>query len=889
MGVVNLPLVAFNRGLISKLALSRTDIARVALSAEDMTNWQPRVLGPMSLRGGMGYLGSTQGNAAARYLPFVFSTDDSALIELTDSVMRVWVNDAVITRPSVATTVVNGTFDTNLNNWTDADESGCVSQWATGGYMQLTGNGSVSSVRRQQVTVGAPSLNVQHAMNIAVLRGPVTFRLGSTSGGDEYIAETDLETGSHSLAFTPTGNIWIQFSSDLIRSVYVDSCVVASAGVMTLQTPWIDTDLGNVRSAQSADVLFIACKDVQQHRIERRGEKSWSVVLYQAPDGPFLDQNDRPISITPSGLSGNITLVSTKNTFKPEHVGAIWKLTSSGQAVQATITAEDTFTDPIEITGVGGQRQFTVIITGSWTATVTIQSSLESPGSWTDTAPSFTGNFSTTTANDGLDNQVDFLRIGVKVGDFTSGTINVELRYTRGSSTGVARITGYNSTTSVNAEVLELLGGTSPTDMWAEGRWSDASGWPTSVVFHEGRLWWAGQDRINGSVSDAFDSFDPDYEGDAGPIDRTIGAGPVDTINWLLSLQRMIVGAEGAEFSARSSAFDEPLTPDAFILRSGSTQGSAPAEAVRIDKIGIYVQRGKSRVYQIAYSADDNEYGSTDLTLLVPEVGEPSVIRTAVQRQPDTRIHCVRSDGKAAVLVFDPVENVKAWWLVETDGLIEDAVVLPDDIEDAVYYCVKRTINGVTKRYLERWAKISECVGGTLNKQADSFIVYSGSASSVITGLSHLEGESVVVWGNGADLGTKTVTGGQITGLTPVTSAVVGLPYTAQWKSTKLAYAAQLGTGLTQPKRIGRLGVIMVNTHAQGLKYGPDYTHLDPLPIVEKGRSLSGSTIHSVYDEQSFSFSGTWDTDSRLCLQAQAPRPCTLLAAIIDLETREKH
>src|SRR5574341_1015868 len=217
-----IPLQSFNRGLISRLALARTDIARVALSAETMTNWIPRVLGPMSLRPGWRHLGSSASDAAARYLDFVFSTSDKALPELTDTAMRVWVNDALISRPTgVTTAVTNGNFDTNLTGWTDVDEAGGISDWVTGGYMGLTGNGTAAAIRRQQVTVPAGSLNIEHGLRIVVQRGPVTLRVGSTAGGDEYVTETDLETGNHSLAVTPGGDIHIQFSSRLKRQVLV--------------------------------------------------------------------------------------------------------------------------------------------------------------------------------------------------------------------------------------------------------------------------------------------------------------------------------------------------------------------------------------------------------------------------------------------------------------------------------------------------------------------------------------------------------------------------------------------------------------------------------------------------------------------------------------------
>jgi hypothetical protein len=220
--------------------------------------------------------------------------------------------------------------------------------------------------------------------------------------------------------------------------------------------------------------------------------------------------------------------------------------------------------------------------------------------------------------------------------------------------------------------------------------------------------------------------------------------------------------------------------------------------------------------------------------------------------------------------------------------VVEDVVVLPDTEEDAVYYVVRRTINGATKRYLERWALESDCRGGTLNKQADSYIVYSGAATTTITGLSHLEGAEVVIWGDGADQGTATVSGGQITLATAVSNAVVGLSYRARYKSSKLAYAAGAGTALTQRKRVHHVGLILADTHAQGLRYGPDFDTLDDLPAVEDGALVDGDYIWSAYDKDSIEFPGEWSTDARVCLEAAAPRPCTVLALVVGLETKDK-
>jgi hypothetical protein len=143
------------------------------------------------------------------------------------------------------------------------------------------------------------------------------------------------------------------------------------------------------------------------------------------------------------------------------------------------------------------------------------------PGDWVD-APS--GTFTTNpslTYDDTLDNQIIYYRIGFKTGEYTSGTANVSLSSPSGSQTGIARITAFSSSTSVSAAILTAFGATTATSDWSESYWSTRRGYPSSVAFYEGRLWWAGKDRVWGSVSDGFDNFDDTTVGDSGPISRS--------------------------------------------------------------------------------------------------------------------------------------------------------------------------------------------------------------------------------------------------------------------------------------------------------------------------------------------------------------------------------
>lgn len=206
MSRVNAALLAFNRGPIDPLALARTDFSRTALSAEVQTNYMPRVLGSMMARPGSEYLTSSHNDAKAYYIPFVYANDDTALIELTDMVLRPLVNEAAITRPSVSTTIANGSFSSSAS-WTDADEAGGVSTVGSG-QMTLLGDSSNSAIRTQTVVVAGGDIGVEHGLRIVVSRGPVRVRIGSSSGGDEYVTDKLLSAGTHSFSIVPSGNIY---------------------------------------------------------------------------------------------------------------------------------------------------------------------------------------------------------------------------------------------------------------------------------------------------------------------------------------------------------------------------------------------------------------------------------------------------------------------------------------------------------------------------------------------------------------------------------------------------------------------------------------------------------------------------------------------------------
>lgn len=913
---------AFNRGEIGKLVLGRVDRDAARLAASTCLNWMPLAQGPMMLRPGSAYLGSTKDDGEAKLIPFVFSRTDTALIELTDQLMRVWINDELVTRPDVTTTMTNGDFAASAG-WTLAATSGATAT-ITGGTLTLTAlaRGSEASAR-QTVNVPVASQGVEHALRIAVTRGPVFFKVGTEIGSDDLVQRTKLGTGMHSLAFTPTTKFTIEFENTDRPERVIDSCTLEDNTTLELPTEWDSDDFTKIQYIQSGDVIFLACEGKTQKKIERRSTTSWSVVDYYGALGPLRSPKPREegASLWSNVYEGNGRLFSSKPLFTSDHVGTIFRVFPTGQVRRAQLADEDTFTDAIRITGVGTERLFKVNVEGTWAGTLNLQSSLEGPdvgfknvnnSQQAGSHPAYTSNNHYVVDDRASNaNKVVWYRVGFTEGNYTSGVATVSYEpyssaYVGGPSTGgsetdgtetggsaaYARITSIVSSTIAEMEVIKPFATLEKSDNWLIGEWNGDDGYPSAVTLFDGRLWWGGKDRIWGSISDDYENFDFDFEGDAGPISRSLGSGTVDTITWLLSLARLMVGRGSAVSSVRSSNFDEPLTPTNFTVKDATTRGCTVTMPGQVDSRGVYIHANGRQLFELVYRVDAQDYSAVDLTHAHSDIGLEGFTQLAVARSPDTRVFVTRGDGQLAVILReqDGDTHLASWWRMSRTGDYEDVAVLPGDVEDKVYVVVNITVDGETKRYIEVFARRDECIGEPLTKCLDSHIVYSGSATKTITGLDHLEGETVAVWGaasasndTGVDLGTYVVTGGSV-GLFPidVTTAVVGLPYTATFESAKLAYGAGLSLGTI--KRIDQISFVLFDAHSQGLEFGCDFTLLQPLPLVEDGEDVVEDYIWSHYDKKITSFPGRWDGDTRLCLQAASPRPMTVGAVMISVD-----
>src|SRR5262245_59099423 len=712
-----------NAGEVSKIALARVDVAKLRMAAACQVNWLPYVVGPMALRPGLFYVGEVLGDAPAKLVRFIFSKLDTALIELTANNMRVWVNEVLVSRAAVATSI-GDPFFLGLGNWLATNTTSGAAATVGGGVCTLSCP-PVGGLAQIQQTVAVPpsAFGIEHAIRIVITQGPVVFRAGSTLGGADLIPQTTLDTGTHSLAFTPgSANLCIQIETTDAWAKTLTSCAIETAGPLVLPTPWGASDLPNIRYDQSGDIIFIACHGQQQYKIERRAAHSWSTVLFYSNNGPFQASPGILANFTPGAYSGNTTLTSDRPWFQPSHVGCLFRVFSNGQFNQTILGNQNAFTPAVRVTGVGATRNYAWTVSGTYSGTLTWQRSFDSAttgfidvpttgnGSNGQTGTVFTSSTGGIGGSPALDNVIAWGRVGFKAGNYTSGNCTVSSNYTGGGGFGIFRVTGYNSPTSVNIAVLAPFSTLQATTDWVEGDWSAFKGFPTSVAFHEGRLAWFGGNQAWLSASDDFANYadiNPDgtSTGDGGAINVTLGSGPVDTISWGLSLTRLMLGREQSIMSARSSNFDQPVTPTQIVIRDCSDQGAQRLAAIKAGKRGIFVQQSGRRVYELFFNAQEMDYDDRDLTRLNLDIGRSGFTDIDKATQPDKMIFLPRGDGQCATLLYDAKDEVEAWWRLQTLGVIENVAVLPSNgIEDLVYFVVRRTVNGQTRRFIERLA-----------------------------------------------------------------------------------------------------------------------------------------------------------------------------------------
>lgn len=200
----------------------------------------------------------------------------------------------------------------------------------------------------------------------------------------------------------------------------------------------------------------------------------------------------------------------------------------------------------------------------------------------------------------------------------------------------------------------------------------------------------------------------------------------------------------------------------------------------------LFVQAGGSIVRDLGYEYVSDSYDGDELTIFANHLFEnKQIVDTAYSKEPYRILWCVMSDGTLNALTYNKKQKICAWSAHATKGSFESVSVIREGFEDVPYFIVKRTIKGQTKRYIERMHTRSiDCV-------SDGFFLDSGlktefqTAVSSVSGLSHLEGENVLMLLDGG-VYEGTVQAGAVSLPYPAKKVTIGLPYTFEMETLNI-------------------------------------------------------------------------------------------------------
>lgn len=439
-------------------------------------------------------------------------------------------------------------------------------------------------------------------------------------------------------------------------------------------------------------------------------------------------------------------------------------------------------------------------------------------------------------------------------------------------------------------------------DEYQMGAFSDTTGYPACVAFFEQRLTFANTanqpQTLFFSVSGDYTNFTAGVKDDSALI-YTIGSNQVNVIRYLTSSRVLLVGTSGGEFAVRAGSVDAPITPLNTQIKQQAKYGSADIQPLVIGSTALFVQREQRKLRELVYNFDVDSYIAPDMTLLAEHITEGKIKEMAYQQEPNNVVWCVLENGKLVAMTYRREEDVVAWHEHQLGGTLTDggttynygfvesiaSISSGQRTEEEVYVVVRRTINGSNVRHVERLKPID--FGDDVEDAfyVDAGLTYSGAAATTISGLDHLEGQTVSILANGATHADKTVSSGSITLDRSVTKAHVGLSYDSILQTMRTDAGGTEGTAQAKNKRISDIDIRVLNS--VGAQVGPSESELDVVPF---------RTVHMTMDnpvplytgDKFIEFPGGYSDDGFVVVKQDQPLPLTILSIYPRLQTFDR-
>jgi hypothetical protein len=631
---------AFTSGEVSTVLDGRADTAEYQHSLQTATNATVTAYGPIRRRNGSKYIAEIKSSSAVvRLLRFQFSQDIAYILELGNTYIRFYTNEA-----------------------------------------QVLSGGSPYEIVSPYTTAQLPDIQVKQKGNQIFTSHPSVTPRTLTLNSDLTwsIKVTDFSPPpSYESGYIPGGTITLTPS----HVSGIDRTLTASSGV------FLKGDIGrqiiNNASGETGKAVIIAVSsttvvicDIIESFTDTNAIAAgdWAIdlspVVELAFDGSTIGSI---INVRPEFLSGTLGPAFVITGITAANPGVVTTSTAHGYAVGDSVVIEDV---------IGMSTLNSKIFTVGAITTYTFELHGENTSGYTAY---------------GSGGIVRKRFAGLSCDAFRAADVGKYIK----ASGGVLEILTVNSATSVDALVLKSLNATTNTASWSleTDTWTSARGYPRAIGLFNQRLVYGGTATQNQTIwmSEAglYTSFGtgPDSE---DSIEVDLDSNEVNQINWMAESRDLIIGTSGGEFTLTPSA--SSVIPTIY---PRTYYGSKKQQVATIGEEIIFVQGAGTKVRTFKYDFNIDSYTGEDLTFLSEHIAVDGIKEIAYAQEPYSIIYAITNTGELLSGTYDRSKRVIGWTKHITDGYYESVQTITRGSEDQVWVVVRRTINGSTKRYVE--------------------------------------------------------------------------------------------------------------------------------------------------------------------------------------------
>ena len=456
--------------------------------------------------------------------------------------------------------------------------------------------------------------------------------------------------------------------------------------IYEIVSPYPTAAIPNIQYDQIGDIIYIVHPSYETRKLVRSSSTSWAISTLDASPPPTYETGKSPsTSCTPGATTGvGVTFTASGNSFRTADIGRQIINLSTGETGRAAITA---------LGGASPSATATCDVVETFTDTNAIAS-----GDWKmDLSPI-------------VDITPDVQSAGTIVTVDTASSAEAFESSDPGSYIlvhgGVIKITQVISPAQVKGEILKSLSAITETGDWTLERetWSSSRGWPRTVAIYEERLILAGTasqpQHVWGSESGILSGFGVGTS-DTDGFQILLGSGKVNQTSWASVGRGLTIGTVGGEVTIDTGGAAGAITPANITTKLRTRHGSGVQQVVELGNEILFIQQSGRKVRTLRFDFDIDNYRGEDLTELAEHMTAGGVKEMAYAQEPFSRIHVVTNDGDLLVGTYVREQKVIAWCRYQTDGKYENVQTISQGEEDQVWVVVKRTINSVTKRYVE--------------------------------------------------------------------------------------------------------------------------------------------------------------------------------------------